>query len=79
MTPFTGKSNVKQKFLVPVANPANMENLLEFAILIKDNDVSIPVYPLTVVTQRNRVREKINENQEIIQKVIDSLHTEIIF
>ncbi len=76
---FTGKNNVKQKFLVPVANPANMENLLEFAILIKDDDVSIPVYPLTVVTQRNRVREKINENQEIIQKIIDSLHTEISF
>ncbi len=76
---FTGKSNVKQKFLVPVANPANMENLLEFAVLIKNNDPNIPVYPLSVITQRNRVREKINENQEIIQKVIDSLNTEIIF
>lgn len=71
--------NVKHKFLVPIANPANMENLLDFAILIKDNNDTVPVYPLTVFTKRDKVREKINENKEAVQKVIDSLQTDVTF
>ena len=55
---------MKQKFLVPVANPANMGHLLEFAVLIKDPNENIPVYPLTVFTNNNQVRDQIDENQE---------------
>ncbi len=75
----SNKTRIKQKFLVPVANPANMENLLDFAILINDSDSSIPVYPLTVITQGDNVRNKINSSQEKVQKVIDSLQTEVFF
>lgn len=73
------KKDAKQKILVPVANPANMENLLKFALLIKEDDDSIPVYPLTVFTQREQVRYKINENLEMVQKVIESLQTDMRF
>ncbi|HSO88600.1 MAG TPA: cation:proton antiporter [Draconibacterium sp.] len=75
----TRNIGIRHKFLVPVANPANMENLLEFAVLIKDKNDSVPVYPLTVFTSGNQVREKIDENQAAIQKVIESLHTDVIF
>lgn len=72
-------SSIKQKFLVPVANPANMEHLLEFATLIKDNNDSIPVYPLTVFTRHEQVRDKITENKVEIEKVIQKLQTEISY
>jgi len=75
----TRSVGLRHKFLVPVANPANMEHLLEFAVLIKDRNENIPVYPLTVFTSQNQVREKIDENKEAIQKVIDSLHTDVVF
>ncbi len=75
----TRNSGHKHKFLVPVANPANMEHLLEFAVLIKDEDETIPIYPLTVFTNNNKVREQIDENQSAIVKVTESLQTEITF
>ncbi len=70
---------IKQKILVSVANPANMQHLLDFAILIKKEDEGIPVYPLTIFSQGKEVREEINANQEKINKVISSLHTDINF
>lgn len=75
----TRNTGVKHKFLVPVANPANMEHLLEFAVLIKDNNESIPVYPLTVFTNNNQVRDQIDKNQSAINKVTESIQTEVTF
>lgn len=72
-------TGIKHKFLVPVANPANMEHLLEFAVLIKDKNESVPVYPLTVFTKNNQVREQIDENQSAIQKVTESIQAEVTF
>jgi Kef-type K+ transport system membrane component KefB len=75
----TRSTGLKHKFLVPVANPANMEHLLEFAVLIKDQNESIPVYPLTVFTNHNQVRDQIDENRTAIQKVTESIQTEVNF
>jgi uncharacterized FlaG/YvyC family protein len=69
----------KQKILVPMANPENMEHLLEFAVLIKGNDDMVPIYPLTIFSQGKKVRQEINENQDRIHNAIESLHTEIKF
>ncbi|MBN1115722.1 MAG: cation:proton antiporter, partial [Bacteroidales bacterium] len=74
-----GGSKVKQKILVPVANPSNMENLLEFASLIKVDGSNIPVYPLTIFTNRNEVRDRIDENRERITKVINSMQSDVSF
>ncbi len=73
------RKKVKQKILVPLANPINMENLLEFASLIKKEDDSVPVYPLTIFTDRSEVREKIDKNQQRIAQVIASLHSDVLF
>jgi len=72
-------TGLKHKFLVPVANPANMEHLLEFTVLIKDKDENIPIYPLTVFNKHNQVRDQIDENKITIEKVIESLHSEVSF
>jgi Kef-type K+ transport system membrane component KefB len=72
-------SKIKQKILVPVANPSTMENLLEFASLIKKEDISIPIYPLSVFTNRIEVRNEIDKNQQKLSEVIHSLHSDISF
>ncbi|MBN2348011.1 MAG: cation:proton antiporter [Bacteroidales bacterium] len=74
-----GGNKVKQKILVPVANPSNMENLLEFASLIKVEDNNIPVYPLTIFTNQTEVRTNIDKTQQRITKVIDSLQSDVSF
>ena len=75
----SGEKRMKQKILVPIANPANMAHILEFAVLIKQDDDHIPIYPLTVFTQKNQVRTQIDNNQGEILKVIDSLQTDVDF
>ncbi|MBN2805593.1 MAG: cation:proton antiporter [Prolixibacteraceae bacterium] len=69
-----------QKLLVPVANPANIENLLDFAALIKTDNQAVPIYPLTVFTNRdNNVRNQIDEKQKKIVRIIESMHSDIPF
>jgi hypothetical protein len=75
----TRNIRLRHKFLVPVANPANMEHLFEFAVLIKERDENIPIYPLTVFTRNKQVSDQIDENKAYIQKVIESLQTEVTF
>jgi len=72
-------SKIKQKILVPVANPSTMKNLLEFASLIKKEDNSSPIYPLSVFTNKNQVRDKIDKSQQKLLDVINSLHSDISF
>jgi transcriptional regulator with PAS, ATPase and Fis domain len=56
-----------------------MENLLEFASLIKMENNNFPVYPLTIFTNQREVRDKIDKNQQRIAKIIDSLHSDVYF
>ncbi len=73
------KKKREQKLLVPVANPANMENLLDFATLIKEDEDGLPIYPLSVFTNRQKVREQIDEKQKEIVRVIDSMQSDVLF
>lgn len=66
----------KQRFLVPAANPANMANLFEFAGLIKLEGDDMPVYPLTIFSERENDRNKIRKKQAEVQSVIRSLDSE---
>ena len=75
----TNKKRIRQKLLVPVANPENMDHILEFAVLIKQDNDKIPIYPLTVFKKNDQVRKEIDENQERILKIIESLQTDISF
>ncbi len=75
----SGSKRIRQKILVPVANPANMDHLLEFALLIKQDDDHIPIYPLTVFTKKEQVRSQIDDNQGRVLKVIDALQTDVQF
>jgi Kef-type K+ transport system membrane component KefB len=48
-----------ERILVPVANPANFEQLIELSILIKNPKSQEPIYPLTVVNDDPEARKQI--------------------
>ncbi len=63
-----------ERILIPIANPENLQRLMEFALLIKDEKSTEPIYPLTVVEDADDANEKINS----IKKAIDTITEQII-
>lgn len=63
-----------ERILIPIANPENLQRLMEFALLIKDEKSTEPIYPLTVVEDADDANEKINS----IKKAIDAITEQII-
>jgi len=72
------KKKVRQKLLVPIANPETMGSLIDFTIMIKEDDHEQPVYPLTVVTGGDQVRERIDNNRVEVRKVLDAVQADDI-
>jgi Kef-type K+ transport system membrane component KefB len=63
-----------ERILIPIANPENLQRLMEFSLLIKDEKSIEPIYPLTVVEDADDANEKINS----IKKAIDAIAEQII-
>jgi nucleotide-binding universal stress UspA family protein len=63
-----------ERILIPIANPENLQRLMEFALLIKDEKSIEPIYPLTVVEDADDANEKINS----IKKAIDTITEQIV-
>jgi len=63
-----------ERILIPIANPENLQRLMEFSLLIKDEKSLEPIYPLTVVEDADDSIEKINS----IKKAIDAIAEQII-
>lgn len=69
----------KQKLLIPVANPANMAQLFEFASLIREEGDDTPVYPLIVFQERDNDMGKIQEKQQQVKKIVESMDSNVEF
>lgn len=69
----------KQKLLVPVANPANMAHLLEFAILIREEGDDTPIHPLVVFQERENNPKTIREKQQQVKRIISNLDSKVEF
>jgi Kef-type K+ transport system membrane component KefB len=59
-----------ERILVPVANPANFEQLIDLAILIKNPNSNEPIYPLSVVNDDAEARKNILLNDKLFSKAI---------
>lgn len=59
-----------ERILVPVANPANFETLIDLAILVKDPKSQEPIYPLSVVNDDDESRKRILLNDKLFEKAI---------
>lgn len=59
-----------QRILVPLANPANFEQLIDLAIFIKNQkEKDIPIFPLSVVSDDERAKQNILLNHKLFEKV----------
>jgi Kef-type K+ transport system membrane component KefB len=59
-----------ERILVPIANPASFEQLIDLAILIKNPKSNEPIYPLTVVNDDAEARKNILVNDKLFSKAI---------
>lgn len=60
-----------QRILVPLANPANFEQLIDLAIFIKNQkEKDIPIFPLSVVSDDDRAKQNILLNHKKFEKII---------
>lgn len=59
-----------ERILVPVANPANFETLIDLAIMIKNPKSDEPIYPLSVVNDDAESRKHILLNDKLFENAI---------
>ncbi len=59
-----------ERILIPVANPANFEQLIDLAILIKDPNSEEPIFPLSVVNDDAEARKRILMHDQVFENAI---------
>jgi len=59
-----------ERILVPVSNPATIEGLIDFAILIREQNPEQPVYMLSVVPDDAFAEEQILKNNKMFESAI---------
>ncbi len=60
--------DLPERILVPISNPNNIEQLINFSILIKDPKSKLPLYPFTVINDDDKASENILNYNRILEK-----------
>lgn len=61
----------RENILVPLANPKNMENLIDLALLLKTTGEETPLYALTVISdnpESPEISQQVLEAREVLKK-----------
>ena len=61
-------SDIPERILVPISNPDRIPQLINFAILIKDEKTKLPLYPLTVVNDDDKAAQNVISYSNILEK-----------
>jgi len=61
-------SDLPERILIPISNPSKIEQLINFAILIKNPKSKEPLYPLTVVNDDEKATENVINYKKILEK-----------
>jgi len=64
------ETGTPERILVPVSNPATIEGLIDFAILIRESKAKQPVYMLSVVPDNDFAQEQILKNNKMFESAI---------
>ncbi len=59
-----------ERILVPIANPATMEQLLDMAIMVKNPESNEPVYPLSVIKDSDDAADQVIMFQKALEKAV---------
>jgi Kef-type K+ transport system membrane component KefB len=67
------KPNLSEKpdrILVPIANPENIEKLIDLSVMLRNPDYQEPIYPLAVVLDNEHAEEEIYKKNKMLQEAI---------
>lgn len=76
-SPLTHKSETKERFLIPIANPKNIHPLIEFSYYLKHSAKKNPIYLLNVVKDEVEIESKLAKNIESLSTTAE-IQTEFI-
>lgn len=76
-SPLTHKSETKERFLIPIANPKNIHPLIEFSYYLKHSAKKNPIYLLNVVKDEAEIASKLAKDIENVSTTAE-IHTEFI-
>ena len=62
-----------ERILIPVSNPENIQRLIDFALLIKDQKSSEAIYPLSIVEDDADADEKLNVVRKVIEGAVEQI------
>lgn len=63
-------SDKPDRILVPIANPKNIERLIDLSVMLKNPDYHEPIYPLAVVIDNEHAEEEIYRKNQMLQEAI---------
>lgn len=63
-------SEPPERILVPISNPANIEPLMDFSVMIKRPNSEEPIFPLAIVKADDESEEKIIECNQMLEKAV---------
>ncbi|RDV14389.1 cation:proton antiporter [Pontibacter diazotrophicus] len=63
-------SDKPDRILVPIANPTNIEKLIDLSIMLKNPEYHEPIYPLAVVIDNEHAGEEIYRKNKMLQEAI---------
>ena len=64
------KTGLPERILVPVSNPATIEGLIDYAILIREQNTEQPVYMLSVIPDDAFAEDQILKNNKMFESAI---------
>lgn len=62
-----------ERILIPVSNPENIQRLIDFALLIKDQKSTEAIYPLSIVEDAEDADEKLNIVRKVIEGAVEQI------
>ncbi len=63
-------SLVPSRILVPISNPATIERLIDFSLLVKDPNSEEPIFPLAVVKDEENTEAQLLSTNKMLEKAI---------
>ena len=61
---------IPERILVPISNPATVEQLIDLAVMIKSPQSKEPLYPLVVVKDYETARERVLSSRHMLEKAL---------
>lgn len=61
---------IKERILVPISNPATIEQMMDFAVMIRNVRLKQPIYALTIVRDDEEATQKVLMSKKMLEKVI---------